>query len=132
MSLIADVIDCLNAERDQVSLPALAPNDLLMQTAREHAEFMDQKQVLSHTGADGSTFGQRIQGTGYNFSAAAENVALGAFDAAGVVTLWMNSPPHRANILNDKVTDVGLGISPAHPEAAKVSRYWSLSLAAPL
>lgn len=132
MSLITDVIDGLNAERGKVNLAPLIPNDLLMQTAQQHAEFMDRKQALSHLGAGQTTFDQRIHSVGYRFSTAAENVALGAVDAAGVVRMWMDSPPHRANILNDKVTDVGLGISPAHPEAAKVNRYWSLSLAAPL
>ena len=132
MSLITDVIDCLNAERTKANLPALTPNSLLMQTAQQHAEFMDRKQALSHMGKDRSTFDQRIRATGYNFSTAAENVALGAVDAAGVVEMWMNSPPHRANILNDKVCDVGLGISPVEPEDASVTRYWSLSLAAPL
>ncbi|MBO0334403.1 CAP domain-containing protein [Sneathiella sp. CAU 1612] len=132
MSLITDVIDCLNAEREKVDLPALSPNDKLMLTAQQHAEFMDRKQALSHSGAGGSTFDQRILATGYKFTAAAENVALGAVDAAGVVQMWMDSPPHRANILNAQVTEVGLGISPAQPEAPEVTRFWSLTLAAPL
>ena len=132
MSLISDVVDCLNEQRRNANLPALAQNTLLMQTAQQHAEFMNNTQVLSHDGANGSTFDQRITATGYRFSVAAENVAMGAVSAAGVVEMWMNSPPHRANILNAKVVDVGLGISPATPETADITRYWSLTLAAPL
>lgn len=132
MSLITDVIDYLNAEREKVDLPTLAPNDLLMQTAQQHAEFMDRKQALSHSGAGGSTFDQRILATGYKFSTAAENVALGAVDAAGVVKMWMDSPPHRDNILHAEVTEAGLGLSPAQPETPEVPRFWSLTLAAPL
>ncbi|MDF2366497.1 CAP domain-containing protein [Sneathiella sp.] len=131
MSLITDVIDGLNAERKEANLPPLTANNLLMQTAQQHAEFMERKQALSHLGAGRTTFDQRIHSVGYNFSTAAENVALGAVNAAGVVKMWMDSPPHRANILNDKVTDVGLGISPRTPEKPEVMRYWSLSLAAP-
>ena len=132
MSLITDVIDGLNEERQKAGLPPLTMNDKLMQTAQQHAEYMDQKQALSHMGRNRSSFDERIHATGYTFSTAAENVALGAVDAAGVVKMWMDSPPHRANILNDKVSDVGLGISPATPETPEVTRYWSLSLAAPL
>lgn len=132
MSLISDVIDCLNAERGKENLPPLTANDQLMQTAQQHAEFMARKQALSHTGEDGSTFDERIRDSGYIFLTAAENVALGAVDAAGVVNMWMESPPHRANILNRQVVDVGLGISPQTPESAGILRYWSLSLAAPL
>lgn len=132
MSLITDVIDGLNAERKKTNLAPLTPNDLLMQTAQQHAEFMDRKQALSHQGAGRTTFDQRIHSVGYRFSTAAENVALGTVDAGGVVKLWMESPPHRDNILNDKVTEVGLGISPATPETPDIQRYRSLSLAAPL
>ena len=132
MSLFSDVIDCINKERQKACLPALIRNDLLMQTAHQHAEFMDKKQTLSHQGANGSSFDQRIHGVGYNFSTAAENIALGAVSATGVVQMWMESPPHRANILNNKVTEVGIGISPALPDTPDVSRYWSLTLAAPL
>jgi uncharacterized protein YkwD len=132
MSLITDVIDGLNAERATASLAPLTVNELLIQTAQQHAEYMDRKQALSHLGVGQTTFDQRIHSVGYSFSTAAENVALGAVDAAGVVKMWMDSPPHRANILNDKVTDVGLGISPKTPETPDVTRYWSLSLAAPV
>jgi uncharacterized protein YkwD len=132
MSLITDVIDCLNEERRAANLPALTPNNLLMQTAQQHADFMARKQALSHEGANRSTFDERIRATGYIFSTAAENIALGAVSAAGVVRMWMDSPPHRANILNAQVCDAGLGISPAEPETADIIRYWSLSLAAPL
>ncbi|MCF8468074.1 MAG: CAP domain-containing protein [Sneathiella sp.] len=132
MSLISDVLDCLNEERSKANLPVLTQNNLLIQTAHEHAEFMNKRQVLSHEGSGGSTFDQRITATGYHFSTAAENVAMGAVSAAGVVKMWMDSPPHRANILNAQVRDVGLGISPATPDTPEVSRYWSLTLAAPL
>lgn len=132
MSLISDVIDCLNEERVKARLFVLTSNRFLMQTAQQHAEFMAGKQALSHVGQNRSTFDERIRATGYDFSVAAENIARGAVDAEGVVGLWMDSPPHRANILNASFRDVGLGISPTEPEDGSVTRYWSLSLAAPL
>lgn len=130
MSLITDVLVCLNDQRREAGLAPLTSNSLLMQTARQHAEFMNAAQVLSHGGENRSTFEERIRATGYRFTAAAENVAKGAVNADGVVRLWMDSPPHRANILNPNLRDVGLGISPEESEDI-IERYWSLSLAAP-
>lgn len=134
MSLATDVIDHLNTARAAEGLLPLTTSKLLMQTAQQHAEFMDKTQALSHMGQNRSTFDQRIKAAGYVFSVAAENIALGALDAAGVVTLWMGSPPHRANILKKQITELGIGIAPEEDsrDAPTISRYWSLSLAAPL
>ncbi|WP_373085071.1 CAP domain-containing protein [Sneathiella sp.] len=84
MSLITDVLVCLNDQRREAGLAPLTSNSLLMQTARQHAEFMNAAQVLSHGGENRSTFEERIRATGYRFTAAAENVAKGAVNADGV------------------------------------------------
>ena len=93
---------------------------------------MEKKQVLSHMGQNNSAFDARIKVTEYVFSVAAENAALGAVDAAGVVDFWMERPPHRANILYEQITDLGIGIAPDEHSENTVLRYWSLTLAAPL
>lgn len=134
MSLLYAVLDHLNSARDKFGLDPLTLNSRLMLAAQQHANFMAEKQLLSHLGRHRSSFDQRIRDTGYVFQAAAENVALGAMDAETVVELWMKSPPHRANILNKTVTEAGIGISPPETENEPPfpRRYWSLSLAAPL
>ena len=64
---------------------------------------------FSHTGSDGSTFDSRISATGYSYRMAGENIAAGAATAEAVMELWMNSPGHRANILNCGYTQIGVG-----------------------
>lgn len=145
MTLITDIIDSLNRERLEEKLLPLTPDKRLMETAQQHAEFMEKKQVLSHSGvklsilnsattssAQASNFADRIRASGYLFSVAAENIALGAVDAAELVRLWMNSPAHRDNILNAHVTNAGIGFSKPNSPEPYLLRYWSLSLAAPI
>jgi uncharacterized protein YkwD len=145
MTQQTDAIAFLNTQRLKAGLPGLNPEYRLMETAQQHAEFMHKKQALSHAGikitiltpgaANGgraSSFSDRIRATGYLFSAAAENIALGALDPAGVIKIWMESPPHRANILNPEVTDLGIGLSDSNDPDQTILRYWSLSLAAPI
>jgi uncharacterized protein YkwD len=145
MTQQTDVLTFLNVQRRKAKLNPLKPEYRLMETAQQHAEFMYKKQALSHSGIRisdlspgaanrerASGFSERIRATGYLFSVAAENIALGALDPAGVVKIWMDSPPHRANILNPEVTDVGFGLSEPDDPDQTILRYWSLSLAAPI
>lgn len=133
MSLLEAVLKNLNSARVTNEIAPLTLDPYLTYAAQQHANFMCEKQLLSHIGKDRSSFDQRIKATGYVFQAAAENVALGAMDAETVVELWMKSPPHRANILNVKLTEVGIGIAPEDTEKSEplLRRYWSLSLAKP-
>jgi len=145
MTLKTTILEDLNMARINKGLLPLKPDKRLMATAQQHAEFMNKKQALSHSGAklltlhpgvsksaQASDFADRIRATGYLFSIAAENIALGSVDAAGLVRLWMNSPPHRDNILNARVTDMGIGFSEPDTPETTILRYWSLSLAAPI
>ncbi|WP_334128736.1 CAP domain-containing protein [Sneathiella sp.] len=123
-----EVIRLLNAARAEAGLAPLDPDERLMQAAVSHAAYMAETGRLSHIGREGSRFDERIRIAGYSPTTAAENVAAGATDPSDAVQLWMESPPHRANILNPVFRHVGIGIA----EAAGGTRYWSLSLAAPV
>lgn len=70
---------------------------------------MAHNDFFGHTGSNGSSATDRISTTGYDYQTSAENVAAGYSSAAAVVEGWMNSPSHRANILNPNVTQMGLG-----------------------
>mgnify|MGYP003108967569 CR=1 FL=1 len=135
--MISEVLERLNRARAEAGGAPLSLDTRLMQAASAHAEFMARRGLLSHEGENGSTFDQRIRAAGYEFTSAAENVAFGASDAVEVVTLWMNSPPHRANILKAEFTNAGIGIAAAMETAQGAAQettaplYWSLSLAAP-
>jgi uncharacterized protein YkwD len=135
MTLTLSVIQHLNAERSAAGLQSLSPNYLLMQAAQQHADFMYQKQSLTHTGINGAAFDVRIKATGYIYAELAENIALGPANAETIVRMWMNDPPHKANILNRKVTELGIGISPLivpDNKAEAAPRFWSASFAKPL
>ena len=71
--------------------------------------------------------GQRATRRDYRWSAWGENVAAGAPDAASVVTGWMNSPEHRANVLNPSYTDIGVGLA----YSSNGTPYWTMVLARP-
>jgi uncharacterized protein YkwD len=71
---------------------------------------MAARDFFDHTNPDGEDPGDRITAAGYRWSTYAENIARGQQTAADVMQAWMNSPGHRANILNCSVEETGLGV----------------------
>ncbi len=100
-----------NVQRAQNSLGSLALNAQLAQAAQAKAEDMVTRDYWSHNTPDGQEPWIFIAGTGYKYQAAGENLAYGFLDSNGAVTGWMNSPGHRANILNGTYSEVGFGIA---------------------
>ncbi len=79
-----------------------------LETAAErHSKDMADNNFFSHTGSDGSNAGQRISATGYPWRAWGENIAAGYATVESVVTGWLESPGHCANIMNPTVTEMG-------------------------
>lgn len=102
------VVDLVNAERADAGCPALTVDDRLVAAAEAHAVDMVARQYFDHTSPDGSTPSSRAAAAGYP-GPVAENIATGYGTAAAVVEGWMDSPDHRANILDcdQRVTGVG-------------------------
>ncbi|PWE28880.1 CAP domain-containing protein [Maritimibacter sp. 55A14] len=98
----------LNELRGQRGVRALKSSAHLQRIARGHAEDMRQRGYLSHVSPDGGTLQQRLRAGGYRYCWAAENWFKGRDGARGAVRWWMNSPPHRANMLNPKAREYGL------------------------
>ena len=120
-----------NQVRAQNGLPPLSVELSLIWAAQVHANDQAALNRLSHTGRHGDA-GQRIVGQratrrDYRWSAWGENVAAGAPDAASVLNGWMNSPEHRANILNPSYTDIGVGLA----YSSNGTPYWTMVLARP-
>ena len=63
---------------------------------------------FDHGGSNGSTLGSRVAATGYVASALGENIAAGYGTVTNVMTGWMNSPGHCANIMNPAFTQIGV------------------------
>lgn len=102
----------INKERKDRGLPALSQHSSLRQAARRHSQDMACNDHFSHTGTDGSTLGSRLLDAGYSYSWAAENIGASSsqsFSAQSVVTMWMNSPGHRKNILSENAKHIGVG-----------------------
>ncbi|AEV84071.1 hypothetical protein ACWT_3048 [Actinoplanes sp. SE50] len=107
-ALQADINRLINEQRVQHGCGELTENAALTQAARAHSAWMGQTGEFSHTGRGGSNFVARDRAAGYA-RPSAENIAWGYRTADDVVTAWMHSPGHRANILNCRSKTVGLG-----------------------
>jgi uncharacterized protein YkwD len=107
----------LNAVRSRHGLGPLQLNRRLSKAARGHAEDMARRKYFSHDTLGGGSFVDRIRHAGYlrgaHRWAVGENLAwatLGQSAPRGVTALWMNSPGHRANILNGSFREIGIGV----------------------
>jgi uncharacterized protein YkwD len=105
-----EVIRLTNVERDQAGCGAVRLNTRLRTAMRLHVQELGRRGDLyiSHVSADGRSFVDRARQQGYT-AAGGENVARGQRDAADVMTSWMNSEGHRANILNCDFEAIGVG-----------------------
>ena len=104
-----EIIALTNAERVKTGLPPLASAPLLSAIAKAKADDMIAKQYFAHIAPDGTGIATLAEQYNYQFLNIGENLALGDFDtSAEVVTGWMNSPGHRANILNTQFTEIGV------------------------
>lgn len=100
-----------NNQRTANGLGSLALNSLLSQAAQTKANDMVTRDYWSHNTPDGQTPWTFIVATGYSYQTAGENLAYGFSTAPDTITGWMNSPGHRANILNTTFTEVGFGVA---------------------
>jgi uncharacterized protein YkwD len=110
----AQVFQLINQMRSSNGLNPLSLNGALSAAALVHSTDMACHNFISHSGSDGSSWADRISAQGYQFSTyPLENIYVGdpqfGGDAQGAVTWWINSQVHRDNILNDRVTETGVG-----------------------
>lgn len=104
------LLDATNKERQQNGLQPLAFNAELDQAAQNKAQDMAAKDYWSHNTPEGKEPWVFIDQTSYRYFKAAENLAYGFDNSDAAVAGWMNSPSHRANVLDADVRDVGFGI----------------------
>lgn len=104
------VVALVNRNRAKAGCRPLRVSPALHKAAQAHTEDMASRHVLDHRGADGDDPGARITAAGFRWSAWAENIAQGQASPPAVVTAWMNSSGHRANILNCRLTMIGVGV----------------------
>jgi uncharacterized YkwD family protein len=103
------VVDLVNKERAAAGLSALKVNTKLAGMAEKKAEDLRDNNYFDHNSpVYGSPFDMMRQ-YGISYTAAGENLAKGQRTPADVMNGWMNSPGHRANILNSSYTEIGVG-----------------------
>lgn len=99
----------VNEARRLHNLPPLAYVYEMSIAAQRHAEDMAVNQFTGHTGSDGSRPFERLQQYGFDGDYGGEATAWGLDNARQVVEFWVNSPPHRRIILNERAITLGVG-----------------------
>ncbi|MFF0888989.1 CAP domain-containing protein [Streptomyces sp. NPDC003456] len=108
-SAAAQVLALVNEERAKVGCSPVAANSALAGLAQNYSEDMAKRGFFDHTDPDGRTPWDRAEKAGIS-NLGGENIARGQADAAAVMDAWMNSPGHRANILNCDFKTLGVGV----------------------
>jgi uncharacterized protein YkwD len=103
------VVDIVNEERARAGCPSVRGEAGLHDLARRHSADMAARGYFDHTDPDGRTPWDRAEAAGIS-GVGGENIAMGAPDARSVMEMWMDSPGHRANILNCDFTRIGVGM----------------------
>ena len=105
------VLTLINKERAKAGCAALVVQPQMTEAAELHARDMAESNFYGHEGLDGSSPGDRMRARGYRSGYWGENIAAGQKSAAEAVSGWMKSPGHRANILNCRYTETGIGMT---------------------
>lgn len=107
LSLAEQVVALVNKERAAAGLNPLTINESAMSAALVRAKEI--RQSFSHTRPNGSSFSTALKEQGVSYRGSGENIAYGQRSPEEVMKAWMNSSGHRANILNEKYTSIGVG-----------------------
>ncbi|WP_030188584.1 CAP domain-containing protein [Streptomyces violaceorubidus] len=105
----AQVLKLVNDERAKVGCTPVAANSALRELAEDFSEAMATQGFFDHTDPGGATPWDRAAAAGIS-GLGGENIARGQADAQAVMDAWMNSPDHRANILNCDFKTLGVGV----------------------
>lgn len=104
-----EVIRLVNVERAKYNLKPLTEDWELSRVARYKSQDMHDRRYFDHNSPTYGTPFQMMKAFGLTYRSAGENIAMGYRTPQAVVTGWMNSSGHRANILNSSYTRIGVG-----------------------
>ena len=118
LQLVNDVrkagCNCGNVAMPSVS--TITWNDLLATASYYHSRDMNDNNYFNHTGADGSSPGDRITAVGYKWRSYGENIAWGQPNEKEVINSWLKSEGHCRNIMNANFKEMGV---------ARAGAYWT-------
>lgn len=116
-----EVVRLVNIERQKAGLKLLVADTKLSSVARIKSQDMRDNNYFDHQSPKyGSPF-DMMKKFGISYRTAGENIAAGQTTAQQVMDSWMNSPGHRANILSDKFTKIGVG----YVKGGSYGTYWT-------
>ncbi len=108
---IENILSAINHERSLRNLLTLNTDSRLSSAAQSKADDMQARHYFSHTDPEGNYIWPKIVAAGYTpYLELGENLAIEFYNTESLVNAWMNSPTHRANILNDGFKDQGMGL----------------------
>ncbi|HKU16865.1 MAG TPA: CAP domain-containing protein [Steroidobacteraceae bacterium] len=110
-------------------VPPLTLSPLLSRAALAHARDMSEHDLFEHRGSDGSLPADRATRAGYKWRAVGENIAVRAADADSVVSDWLESPGHCANIMSPQFREMGLGYFTDSTHKGDI--YWAQTFGTP-
>jgi uncharacterized protein YkwD len=126
-TILDDLLATHNKVRAEEKLPPLKLNSRLSDAARGHARDMAEHTKLTHDGSDGSDVKTRIKRTDYHYQEIGENVAAGQESAGEAMNTWLDSPPHRENILGN-FTELGGAVA----RGSDGRNYWCVEFGRPM
>lgn len=107
-----NILNAVNQQRSLRNLAALNTNSMLTWAAQSKADDMQARHYFAHVDPDGHYIWDKIVAAGYTpYLELGENIAIEFYDTDSLISAWMNSPEHRANILNDGFRDQGMGLN---------------------
>jgi uncharacterized protein YkwD len=119
----AELLRLHNEARKERDLSTFCVSGQLMSAATAHSRDMLDRDYYDHVAPDGNTPEQRVRATGYSYSSMAENIHRRSLSYAPEPTQkdlelvfedWINSPGHRANVLNPDLHEIGIGATFGH------------------
>ncbi len=118
---VEGTINATNEQREAQGLLPLNENPKLDQAAALKLEDMFDHQYFEHISPNGDGPSDLADAAGYKYILVGENLALGNFkDDQTLVEAWMNSPGHRANILNIRYQEIGVAVGKGTFEGKQV------------
>ncbi len=108
-----------NEDRSLNGASNLVANNLLQKAAQLKANDMATRGYFSHNSPEGITPWYWLEKVGYKYKYAGENLAIDFSESKDVAEAWMNSPTHRANIVNKKYTEIGIAVADGFYEGKK-------------
>ncbi|MEV6346863.1 CAP domain-containing protein [Actinoplanes sp. NPDC051851] len=122
------VLTLVNKARQRAGCRAVTIDRRLVLAASRHAADMARRNYFEHDSRDGDDVGDRVSDAGYRWRKYGENIARGQRTAGEAMRGWMTSPPHRRNILDCGLKEMGVGLALSTNHTA----YWVQDLATPM